>query len=126
MLTTFDLKTWIEGLVAYAYFVNDFPAKSPDAAAIVRLSASPAPSEWSNVIYPAFQLIVRGPADDGQDTAELKSFEILQALHNCVEFSIAGNRVVHCIAEHSVPFYLGLDEIRRPLYSLNFELTMQM
>lgn len=126
MLTTMELITWIKGLVPYAYFVNDFRKDSPDASAIVRLAPSPPPSEWSNVSHPSFQILVRGAEADVTDAAEKTAFDILKALHNKVEFTIAGKRVVHCISEQSVPFYLGWDDNRRPLYSLNFEMTMQM
>lgn len=126
MLTTAELVDWIKGLVPYAYFVNDFPKTSLDSSAIVRFAPSPPPSQWSNVVQPSFQVIVRGPEEDPLDTAENTAFEIIKALHNKVEFSIAGKRIVHCISEQSVPFYLGPDDNNRPLYSLNFEMTMQM
>lgn len=125
MLPTLSVLEFIKSLVPSIYFVNDFPAKSADASAVVRMSGGSPPSEWSNVVHPGIQVVVRGVKNE-DGAAEDLALSILQQLHNRNEFAIAGRRIVHCASEQSAPFYLGTDESGRPLFSINFELTMQM
>ncbi len=123
MIGTLDMINWLKTIVPHTYFANDFPADSPDASAFVRLTSGSPPSGWT-VFHPSFQVVTRATAKRDGD-AEAIAMTLLEELHNKIEFSIAGKRVVICEAEQSAPFYIGEDESKRPMYSVNFEMTMQ-
>lgn len=107
----------------YEVVGNDFTAENPDDCAYVRITGGGAPSEWSSVAYPAFQVVIRSKK---AATAEAKGNALLSALHAKTEFMIGGTRVVKCLADQSTPWYLGPDENGRALYSINFTLRTSL
>lgn len=120
MLTVADINAYLRIAVAYTYIGNDFPTTGADDIAYVRMSGGNAPSEWTPKSYPGFQIVIRAklPA-----TAETIANAIYANLHRKTEFNIGTTRVVKCVANQSAPWYLGTDENKRTLYSLNFTLT---
>jgi len=120
MLTVADINAYLRLAVAYTYIGNDFPTTGTDDIAYVRMSGGNAPSEWTTKSYPGFQIVIRAklPA-----TAETIANAIYTKLHGKAEFTVGTTRVIKCVANQSVPWYLGTDENKRTLYSLNFTLT---
>ncbi|NBI30776.1 minor capsid protein [Chengkuizengella marina] len=123
MFSIESLAEYLENEVIYNYFVNDFPINSPDQTAYLRFDGGYASSEWTSLKRPSFQVIIRGGKNEGKET-EQKANEIFQFFHQRKEFEIEGYRIVICLADQSVPFFIGKDENDRPLYSVNFSLTM--
>ncbi|MFC5528473.1 minor capsid protein [Cohnella yongneupensis] len=123
MLRTIDLINFLKTVVPFTYFANDFPKDAPTTCAFVRLNSGSPPSGWT-VLHPSFQVVVRSqPKMDGD--AESIAISLLEQLDRKTEFSIASHRIVICEVEQSAPFYIGEDDNHRPMYSVNFELTMQ-
>lgn len=102
---------------------NEFIAANPDDCAYVRITGGGAPSEWSSVAHPSFQVIIRSKASAN---AEAKGNALIAALHRKTEYMIGSTRVVKCLADQSAPWYLGPDESGRALYSVNFTLTTSL
>jgi len=102
---------------------NDFITGNPDDCAYVRITGGGPPSEWSSVAYPAFQVVIRAKL---AATAEAKGNALIAALHGKAEFMLGSTRVVKCLADQSIPWYLGPDESARALYSVNFTLTTSL
>ncbi|MDP5274352.1 minor capsid protein [Chengkuizengella axinellae] len=123
MFSIESLTEYLENEVTYNYFVNDFPSNSPDSSAFLRFEGGFTPSKWTSFKRPSFQAIVRGGKNEGKET-EQKANEIYQFFHQRKEFEIEGYRIVICLADQSIPFPIGTDENHRPLYSVNFTLTL--
>lgn len=102
---------------------NDFAAGNPDDCAYVRITGGGAPSEWSSVARPSFQVIIRAKS---AATAETKGNALIAAMHGKTEFMIGSTRAVKCLADQAAPWYLGPDENGRALYSVNFTLTTSL
>ncbi|ETT41428.1 hypothetical protein C162_26140 [Paenibacillus sp. FSL R7-269] len=102
---------------------NEFIATNPDDCAYVRITGGGAPSEWSSVARPSFQVVIRAKLSSN---AEAKGNALIAALHLKTEFIIGSTRVVKCLADQSAPWYLGPDESGRALYSVNFTLTTSL
>lgn len=121
LFTIAELNALVRTLVTGIEIVgNDFAAKNPDDCAYTRINGGPPPKEWSSVSYPSIQIVVR--AKRAPD-AEAKANAFFTELHNKREFAIGTTRVIRSEAEQSAPFYLGVDENSRTLYSVNFTFT---
>ncbi|QNK54564.1 minor capsid protein [Paenibacillus sp. PAMC21692] len=121
MFTIAELKSYVESVVPYTYYHNEFPSSAGDNAAYVRIFGGYAPSQWLPTRRPSFQIIVRnksGPA------AESKAYELYDAFHRRASYVIGTQRIVASFADQSAPLYLGLDENNRPTYSVNFTATL--
>lgn len=123
MFTVAELKSNIAAAVPYTYYANEFPASSEDNAAYTRITGGFRPSEWTSLKRPSFQVIVRGAENNGPAT-EATANAIYDAYHQRSDFVIGRQRVIHCTANQSAPLYIGRDENRRPMYSVNFTLTI--
>lgn len=122
MFTVADLKTYMNTAVPYTYYANEFSVTSVDDAAYVRLTGGFKPSEWTPLKRPSFQVIVRGAEINGP-SVETKANAIYAYFHNRDDFVIGTTRIVHCSADQSIPLYIGRDENKRPMYSVNFTIT---
>jgi hypothetical protein len=121
LFTIAELNALLRTLVAGIEIVgNDFGAKNPDDCAYVRINGGGRPNEWSSVSYPSIQVVIR--AKKAPD-AEAKANAFFTALHNKREFAVGTTRVIRSEAEQSAPFYLGVDENSRTMYSVNFTFT---
>lgn len=137
-----ELVDYLNAKVSYTYYVNEFPSTGLDDSAYVRMTGGFAPSEWTTKKRPSFQVVVRGAVNSAPQCEE-KAYQIYEYLHNRKNFLLdtaelgdsyhlgMGNEleqkpksIVHCRADQSAPMYLGRDENDRPLYSMNFTLTV--
>lgn len=123
MIKLNDLIDWIESLVPHTYFSNDFPATSPDASAFVRIAPGEALNEWVTIPRPDFQIVVRA-AQQQDDQAEDIANNLIKTLHKYSGGYLSGYKLILCRAEQSAPFFIGTDDNHRPLYSINFALTL--
>lgn len=123
-LTLAELNATVRlAMPGYEVVGNEFNAKNPDDCAYVRITGGGAPSEWSSVARPSFQVVIRSKSSA---IAEAKGNALIAALHGKTEFMIGNTRVVKCLADQSAPWYLGPDENSRALYSVNFTLTTSL
>lgn len=123
MFTVTELKTYLSAVVPYAYHANEFPTESIDDAAYVKLTGGFRPNEWTNRKQPSFQVIIRGGERSGPAT-EAKAYGIYDALHQRSDFVVGTQRIIRCTADQSTPLYLGRDDNKRPLYSVNFTMVL--
>lgn len=123
MIKTNDLIDWIESLVPYTYFMNDFPATAPNTCAFVRITPGDPLSEWVPIPRPDFQIVVRA-AQYEDEQAEDVANNLIKTLHKYSGGYLSGYKLILCRAEQSAPFYIGKDDNSRPLYSINFALTL--
>ncbi|GIQ63715.1 hypothetical protein PACILC2_22830 [Paenibacillus cisolokensis] len=121
MFTVAELKTYVESVVPYTYYHNEFPATAVDNAAYVRIFGGFAPDRWTNVRRPSFQVVVRGK---NGPTTEGIALALYDAFHKRQDYVIGSQRVVASFADQSAPLYLGLDDNNRAMYSVNFTLIL--
>lgn len=123
MIKINDLIDWVNAAVPLTYFINDFPATAPDHCGFVRIVPGEALSSWVPIPRPDFQVVVRA-AQDHDEQAEDIANKLLATLHGRDGGMLSGYKLIHCRAEQSAPFYIGTDDNHRPLYSVNFALTL--
>ncbi|XUT71272.1 minor capsid protein (plasmid) [Bacillus thuringiensis] len=82
------------------------------------------PIEDSGVRRPSIQLLVRGKANGLAQTEEL-AWELYHALKYKRDFMIGETSVVEMRARQSAPIWTGVDEAKRPIFSLNFDTTIR-
>jgi hypothetical protein len=114
---------YVKSLVPHTYYAYSFPTNSKDACALVIVDGG-LPTEETGVSRPAIQLLVRGNVDD-IGGAEATAYEIYEALKYKRDFMIGGTSVVEMFAGQSAPLWTGKDEAKRPIFSLNFQLTIR-
>lgn len=70
---------------------------------------------------PSIQVVLR---NKNGLTAESTAWALYNAMHRRTEFTIGTQRIVGCFADQSAPLYLGQDENKRAMFSVNFTLTL--
>jgi hypothetical protein len=119
-----DLITYIESLVNYTYYPYTFPKTANDEVATVNIGAGPPTDEDTGVWFPTFQILVRGAPRDF-DSTESKALEIFDAIKNKKNQRIGDASVVIIRPSGSAPFFIGLDENERPIFSINFNTVIR-
>lgn len=114
---------YVKSLVPYTYYAYSFPTNGKDACALVIVDGG-LPTEETGVSRPSVQVLVRGSTDD-IGGAEATAHEIYEALKFKRDFMIGGTSVVEMFAAQSAPLWTGKDEAKRPIFSLNFQLTIR-
>jgi len=117
VFTVAELKTNVEAAVPYTYYINEFPATGADNSAYVRMTGGFAPSQWTPQLRPSFQIVVRAKTTV---QAEAVAAALWRAYHQRRAFNIGGQRIVATFADQPIPLYLGVDDNKRALYSVNF------
>lgn len=122
-----ELLAYLRANVPFNYVAEEFSATADqnfgDEYAVVKLTGGYPPDREIPKYYPSFQVLVRGKKN-GQAQAEAKANEIYDHFHRRSGFFIGLNRVGFCSADQSTPIFLGLDDNKRPIYSINFTLTI--
>ncbi|MET3846874.1 minor capsid protein [Paenibacillus sp. OAE614] len=113
------LADFLQEAIAFTFYANEFPVNGEESSAYVRLTGGYAPSEWTSMAHPSFQVIVRGPAAQAVQT-EAVADRIHTFLHQKREFDVGEEHIRFCTADQSSPIYVGRDENGRLLYSINF------
>ncbi|MFF2890746.1 minor capsid protein [Paenibacillus sp. NPDC057967] len=121
MFTIAELKSYVESVVPYTYYHNEFPASSVDNSGYVRIHGGFRPDQWTNKRRPSIQIVVRGK--NGIATEALAN-TIYDEFHRRQDFVIGSQRIVATFADQSAPLYLGMDANNRPMYSVNFTATL--
>lgn len=124
-----ELIEWLNDLVPFTYFANEFPPDDPnvnvpDEAAYVTIQPGMGVDPETGVSRPNFQIVVRG-SRHGMEALETKANEIFDAVTNQSEITIGTSRVVHIFAIGSAPQYMGRDANDRPHYAMNFRATIR-
>lgn len=121
-----DYIDFIEAKVAYSYYPYAFPIAEhiPNACAVIKPYGGFPKDVETKVERPSFQILVRGDEYDFQST-EAKAIELNDALGSLQEVVIGGRGVTKIQALNSSPIYIGMDELNRPLFSINFNLTVR-
>lgn len=124
-----ELINWIKSRASYVYYPNEFPRddlprKAPDACAYVRIYPGEGVDGWTGKRIPHFQVLVRGNVGEYPET-ETKANEIFDAIVNQRDVRIGNDYIVQVKAQGSAPFYIGMDENRRPIYSMNFRAILR-
>ena len=121
MITINDVKTAVNAAVAYTYYPNEFPSTAPDDCGYVRLFGGFAPDKYIPKQRPTLQVVIRGK---NGVTTESKAWGIFNSFHQRTNFAIGTQKISSCFADQSAPLYLGLDANNRPMYSVNFTMTL--
>lgn len=119
-----DIISYVNSLVPYVYYPFSFPKTADDEVAVITVGAGMPTDVDTNVSYPTMQILVRGEARDF-DKTEAKALEIFDALKNKVNQSIGDESVVVIKPSGSSPFFIGLDENERPIFTQNFNLVIR-
>jgi hypothetical protein len=114
-----ELIAYVKSLVPYSYYAYNFPATAETDASAVIIIGSGMPTEESGVLRPSMQILVRGAADD-LENVETKAYELFDALKYKRDFMIGEASIVQLYSTQSAPLFTGVDENRRPIFSLNF------
>lgn len=121
MLRIQDLSNYVNSLVPFRYYAYSFPTTSttPDECAVISIVGGMPMDADTGVARPGIQVLVRGKPYDLKN-AEDKAYAIFGALANKREVTLGAASVVQIQATQSAPFYIGMDEANRPIYSMNF------
>lgn len=119
-----DLISYIRSLVQFAYYPNTFPPTAEDECAVVTIHDGLPQNEYTGVKYPSFQILVRGKPRDFRNTED-RAYTIFEAIANKTNQQIGSESVVIIKPQGSVPFFIGLDENERPIYSMNFDTVIR-
>lgn len=119
-----ELINWINRRVSYVYYPNEFPRSAPDACAYARIYPGEGVDGWTGKRIPHFQVLVRGNEGEHEET-EYVANDIFDAIVNQRDVRIGNDYIVQVKAQGSAPFYIGMDENRRPIYSMNFRAILR-
>lgn len=120
MVSNIDLVNLLKDGVGGEFFPLRFPSDSPDASSQVELS--PLGATTGGVGYMNAQIITR---DVHPSLAEQKALSIRSYLNDRTDFLITENvQVVHVQAQSIVPLYIGTDENKRHLFSINYKFIL--
>lgn len=119
-----DLITYVRSLVEFAYYPNVFPPTADDECAVITIHAGMPQDQYTGLKYPSFQILVRGKPRDFQNT-EARAYEIFEAIANKKNQQIGADSVVIIKPQGSAPFFIGVDENDRPIYSMNFDTVIR-
>lgn len=121
-----ELITFVKARVPGVYYPNAFPVSTStaDECFVVKLTGGLPTDEWTGKKQPSFQIMVRGKAE-GQTNVEAQAYAIYDALTNLREVTIGSDSVVVIRSVTSVPIFIGNDENKRPIYSMNFDCVVR-
>lgn len=117
-----ELITYIKSLVNLTLFPNAFPTTYDGECGVVTINPGLGVDSDTGVKRPQFQILVRC---DHMEQAESKAYEIYDSLVNKKEQQIGAHSVVAIKSTGSAPFYIGMDERQRPIYSMNFSMVIR-
>ncbi|WP_308637718.1 minor capsid protein [Paenibacillus silvisoli] len=119
MLRAIYVVDHLSAVVPLAYYVNEFPENALDSAVYVQVTGGFPPDPDSAYRRTSFQVLIRGGEFEMQETEDL-ALTIHSHLNGRAEFELSGQFIRQCVADQPVPLYIGRDENKRPMYSLNF------
>ncbi|EJP81154.1 minor capsid protein [Bacillus albus] len=118
-----DVEKYVKSLVPHTYYAYSYPTTAKDECALILLHGG-MPTRSTGVRQPTLQFLVRGKPDDVQG-AEAKANELYEEFKYKEEIMIGDTSVTEIYALQSYPLWTGKDEAKRPIFSLNFQLTIR-
>ncbi|MEC3013854.1 minor capsid protein [Bacillus cereus] len=118
-----EVEKYVKSLVPHLYYAYSYPTNAKDECALLILEGG-LPTENTGVRRPSLQILVRGNVDDTSG-AEAKAYELYEALKYREDFMIGETSVTKMQALQSAPLWTGKDEAKRPIFSLNFTITIR-
>lgn len=116
-MTVQDVKNYLGETFRYEFVPNRFATNSPKDCASVKLWGGE-PSKYIKGIKDiGFQVLVRAKHPS---TAEAMSYEIFEHFNGREHFNMGTIRIDFCLADQSVPVYIGESEQGLAMYSINF------
>jgi hypothetical protein len=109
-----DLKNYIENHVVFDFVLNRFHAETEHNTCVVVLDS--AGDSTRNVANLRFQFLVRS---NDPEESEAKAFEIFEYFNRKTDYLIGDSKIVFSKGEQAVPLYIGMDENKRTIYSVN-------
>lgn len=113
-----QLVAYVKSLVPYTYYAWNFPTTAANASAVVIIGGG-MPTQESGVLRPSINILVRGNAEDVAG-AENVAYGLFEALKHRRDFMIGDASIVEMYCTQSAPLYTGMDEAKRPIFSLNY------
>lgn len=112
-----DVIEFIQKHVTIPLFSNEFPRSYKKDCGFVRIEAGSPPDIYIvGLKTPSIQIVVRN--EEGEE-AERISKEIWNLFHGKAHFFMGETKVYFAKCDQSEPIYIGLDDNRRTLYSIN-------
>lgn len=102
-------------------FPSTFPTKAQDTCIIVVFAGGQ--RGQSTIKYPSLQVIVRSKQPDIAYALTAEVTEYLSRLHDMRLES--GELLITCNEQHPYPLFIGQDENRRHMYSINFTMVVE-
>lgn len=111
-----DLVGYLKTNVPYTYYALSFPATAVDDCATVKVIGGGEPNR--SIASPSIQVLVRAKSPA---TAEAKAWDVYNHFNLKSNFNIGTTQVTYCNAQQSSPLFIGTDENRRYVFSVNFK-----
>ncbi|PEV88404.1 minor capsid protein [Bacillus thuringiensis] len=105
------------------YYAFAYPTTSKDDCVLVLIHGG-MPTENTGVRRPTLQFLVRGKPHDSE-SALRAALALYEAFKYKEDFMIGDTSVSYIQALQSYPIWTGTDEAKRPIFSLNFQLTIR-
>ncbi|MED3182060.1 minor capsid protein [Bacillus thuringiensis] len=105
------------------YYAFTYPTTSKDDCVLVLIHGG-MPTENTGVRRPTLQFLVRGKPHDSE-SALREALVLYEAFKYKEDFMIGDTSVSYIQALQSYPIWTGTDEAKRPIFSLNFQLTIR-
>ncbi|BCA37419.1 minor capsid protein [Bacillus cereus] len=118
-----DVMTYVKPIIPNTYYAYTYPTKSKDECVLIVLHGG-MPTRETGVRQPTLQFLVRGNVGDVA-TAEMKAYELYEEFKYKKDVMIGDWSVSKIQALQSQPIWTGTDEAKRPIFSLNFQLTIR-
>lgn len=107
---------------AWSVHIGHLP-KSPNQVVAISDTGGLSPNPKWLLDYPSVQILIRGAANGYVETRN-KAIRIKDELLGIVSQDVNGNRLASVTMAGDVAF-IGVDQIERPMFSLNFRLIIQ-
>ncbi|MBE7149906.1 hypothetical protein FUT12_20520 [Bacillus mycoides] len=119
-----DIEKYVKSLVpSNTYYAFTYPTTSKDDCVLVLIHGG-MPTENTGVRRPTLQFLVRGKPHDSQGALRT-ALALYEAFKYKEDFLIGETSVSYIQALQSYPIWTGTDEAKRPIFSLNYQLTIR-
>ncbi|MEK4697771.1 minor capsid protein [Bacillus sp. FSL M8-0063] len=105
------------------YYAFSYPTTSKDDCVLVLIHGG-MPTENTGVRRPTMQFLVRGKPNDSSGALKA-ALALYEEFKYKEEIMIGDTSVTYIQALQSYPIWTGTDEAKRPIFSLNFQLTIR-
>jgi hypothetical protein len=113
-----DAQSLTGGATGWTAKTGRFSEES-DQQVLVRATPGQTPEAWTDLEYPGFQIVTRGPVDDVV-TAEAQADRVFGALHRVTPGTALGGKVYAGLTALQSPYVMEWDTQNRPIVVQNF------